>query len=151
MGKEFVLDVGKPTVSFPARLKMWISDPSVIVVLHGARSDRIALERIGVRITNLFDTQVAHEVLTGEQSCGLARVLKHWLNVGITKDSPEMKKFMAQPGGWADRPLPPYVIEYAANDVKYLPQLYDKMVAEANRRRGQGLLAMDTIRTCSNS
>jgi hypothetical protein len=69
-GKEFVLDVGQ--TAFPARLKTWISDPLVITVLHGARSDRVALAKIGVDITNLFDTQVAHELLTGQQQSGLA-------------------------------------------------------------------------------
>ena len=50
------------------------------------------------------------------------------------------------PSGWSQRPLPPFVIDYAANDVKYLPQLYEKMFEDATRR---GLVAK--IKHCSES
>ena len=118
-----------------SRLKDIFADPFVVVVMHAATHDKILLQKNGAALNNLFDTQVAHEVLRGssEKAKGLKDVLRDWLQIEIDKGGQRMHNFMRTPNAWAQRPLPDYVLEYAANDVRLLPQLYVAMKAEADR------------------
>eukprot|EP00959_Pyramimonas_sp_CCMP1952_P331635 6944402-Pyramimonas_sp.AAC.1 len=107
-----------------------------IKVLHDARADTVTLKSnlsADFAFAPLFDTQVAHRVLTGEfnDARGLDYVLKHWLGVHIEKKSALVKTFMRTPGAWAKRPLPQEMIIYAADDVRHLAKLYEAMRAKA--------------------
>ncbi|KAL3923501.1 MAG: hypothetical protein SGPRY_004197, partial [Prymnesium sp.] len=98
----------------------------VVIVLHDAKAD------LGshVRLNSLFDTQVAHEVLRSETNEGLAHVVQHWLGVTIEK-SKRMLKFMKTPHPRLACPLHDWVLASAADDVRYLPQLYSKLMEAA--------------------
>lgn len=114
------------------------SSDKVVKVLHDARGDTRALKsnlQPTFEFRNLFDTQVAHQVLTSESESGLGAVIKYWLpGTEIKKKEPNVKRFMRTPGNWTTRPLPLYILEYAADDVRHLPALYVKMKEDAERR-----------------
>jgi ribonuclease D len=91
--------------------------PDVEVVFHDADYDLRLLDRdFGVRVRGLFDTKIAAR-FTGEQAFGLASLLGGELGVTLEKKH--------QRADWAKRPLTPELLEYAAMDTRYLPQLRD--------------------------
>lgn len=120
-----------------AFLDAQLASLSPVKVLHDARADARVLKsnlQPTFEFRNLFDTQVAHQVLTSEPNSGLGAVIKHWLpGTEIKKKDPTVKRFMRNPGNWMMRPLPLYILEYAADDVRHLPALYVKMKEEAER------------------
>jgi ribonuclease D len=98
------------------------TDPNIVKVLHGSKSDIIWLQKdFGVYIVNLFDTGEASKVL-GLKKYSLAYLLKHYCDVETDK------KF--QLADWRQRPLPEEMVQYARIDTHYLLYIYDKMRQE---------------------
>jgi ribonuclease D len=91
--------------------------PEVEVVFHDADYDLRLLDRdFDLQVRGLFDTKIAAR-FAGEHAFGLASLLGGEL--GVTME----KKY--QRADWAKRPLSPEMLEYAAMDTRYLPQLRD--------------------------
>jgi ribonuclease D len=90
-------------------------------VLHDADFDLRLLGRdYGIGVANLFDTKVAAQFL-GETMLGLAGLAEKHLGVRLDKKH--------QRADWARRPLPPELLEYAAEDTRHLPSLRDVLRA----------------------
>ena len=90
--------------------------------MHGADFDLRLLERdLGIRLKGLFDTQVAASIL-GESALGLQALLEGKLGVSLSK------KY--QRADWAERPLKEGMLDYAADDTRYLLQLADLLVED---------------------
>jgi ribonuclease D len=103
-------------------LKGPLEDPDVAVVMHGADFDLRLLSRdLEIELTGLFDTQIAAQLL-GEQSIGLQALLESRLGVKLSK------KY--QRADWAERPLKDGMLEYAADDTRYLMGLADILTTE---------------------
>lgn len=97
------------------------ADPAIETVFHDADYDLRLLDRdFGVEVRGLFDTQIAAR-FTGERAFGLASLLEEMLGIRLEK------KF--QRADWAKRPLSQEMLEYAAMDTRYLPQLRDRLQA----------------------
>jgi ribonuclease D len=93
--------------------------PDVEVVFHDADYDLRLLDRdFDVQVRGLFDTKIAARFV-GEKSFGLASLLDGELGVTLEKKH--------QRADWAKRPLTPELLEYAAMDTRYLPQLRDRL------------------------
>ena len=93
------------------------ADPDVEILFHDADFDLRLLDRdFGVYVRGLFDTKIAAR-FTGARSFGLASLLEEELGLKLAK------KY--QRADWAKRPLPDEMLEYAAMDTRYLPQLRD--------------------------
>jgi ribonuclease D len=94
-----------------------LDDPAVEVVFHDADYDLRILDRdYGFRARNLFDTRIAAQLLS-EPGVGLAALLDKYLGVKLDK------RF--QRADWSQRPLAPGMLEYAASDTRWLPELRD--------------------------
>lgn len=94
-----------------------LEDPAVEVIMHGADYDIRLLHRdLDIQVRGLFDTQVAAAML-GERALGLASLLESHLDVRLSK------KY--QRADWARRPIPDDMLEYAADDTRYLHDLAD--------------------------
>ncbi len=115
--------------------RMLPHDATERVVLHGGGQDQLVLASHGVlfRELRVFDTQVAHEILTGKKERSLHDTVEHWLGSdhGLVpnKDSDDMRRFMKN-NQWllAPRPLPPFALQYAAKDVLCLEPTYNAML-----------------------
>lgn len=100
-------------------LKDLLEDSERAVLMHGADYDLRLLDRdYGIHLTRLFDTQAASQVL-GDRAIGLAALLDANLGVSLAK------KY--QRADWAQRPLPEDMLDYAANDTRFLHDLVEKM------------------------
>ncbi len=109
-----------------AVMKSLFEDPAVVKVLHGADYDVRSLYRdFGIRINNLFDTELAGRFL-GFPQTGLEAMLRQHLDVRLNK------KF--QKKDWSQRPLPPEMIEYAAEDVNHLVRLAGILMAALEKK-----------------
>ncbi|NIP78934.1 MAG: ribonuclease D, partial [Gemmatimonadetes bacterium] len=95
------------------------ADPAIEILFHDADFDLRLLDRdFGVYVRGLFDTKIAARFV-GERSFGLASMLEDELGLELEK------KY--QRADWAKRPLPREMLEYAAMDTRYLPELRDRL------------------------
>jgi ribonuclease D len=113
-------------IGSPAGLGNLLLSNAVEVVFHDADYDlRLLHQDYGWHVTNIFDTRIASQLL-GIKSFGLAALLEQFFDVKLDKKH--------QRADWSMRPLPPDMLEYAAQDTRYLLQLKDHMMAELGRR-----------------
>ena len=75
----------------------------------------------------IWDTQTAARLL-GFRQFGLAALVEHFHGVTLSKSS--------QKADWARRPLSPTMVTYALNDVNYMLDMADKLMA-ALREKGR--------------
>jgi ribonuclease D len=103
-----------------------LADPEIEIVFHDADYDLRLLHReYGYTARTLFDTRIAAQLLN-EPGVGLAALLEKYLGVRLDK------RF--QRADWSARPLSPEMLEYAASDTRYLPQLRDIMREQLEER-----------------
>ena len=113
-------------IGSPAKLGQLLQGADVEVVFHDADYDlRLLHQDYGWHVTNIFDTRVAAQLL-GIKSFGLAALLEQFFDVKLDKKH--------QRADWSMRPLTPDMLEYAAQDTRYLLQLRDHMKSELERR-----------------
>lgn len=90
--------------------------------LHGADYDLTLLKRsYGWTPPRFYDTQIAAR-LAGHRAFGLAALVAHYTGVTLCKSS--------QKEDWSQRPLPEKMQAYAVDDVRYLPELSARLMAE---------------------
>jgi ribonuclease D len=105
-----------------------LADLKVEIVFHDADYDlRLLAHEYGFRATNLFDTRIAAQLLN-EPGVGLAALLEKYVGVRLDK--------RYQRADWSARPLTPEMLDYAAADTHYLPQLRD-LLKEQLRQLGR--------------
>lgn len=113
-------------IGTPARLGAFLEDPQVEVVLHDADYDlRLLHQDYGWRVTNLFDTRVAAQLL-GIKAFGLAALLEQFFGLKLDKKH--------QRADWSMRPLTADMLDYAAQDTRHLLGLRDRLHAELDRK-----------------
>jgi ribonuclease D len=109
----------------PDGLGALLESRDVEVVFHDADYDlRLLHQDYGWRITNIFDTRIAAQLL-GVKAFGLAALLEKYFGVKLDKKH--------QRADWSMRPLTKDMLDYAAQDTKYLLDLRDRLRAELER------------------
>jgi ribonuclease D len=96
-----------------------LADPRIEKTFHDADYDLRVLDRdYGFRAARLFDTRIAAQ-LAGEPAIGLAALLEKYAGVKLAKEH--------QKADWSQRPLPPGMLAYAAEDTRHLLALRDAL------------------------
>ena len=109
-------------IGTPAGLGALLESPNVEIVFHDADYDlRLLQQDYGWHITNIFDTRIAAQLL-GYTAFGLAALLERFFDVKLDKKH--------QRADWSMRPLTVDMLDYAAQDTRFLLELKDKMSAE---------------------
>jgi ribonuclease D len=112
-------------IGTPAALGALVQDESVEVVFHDADYDlRLLHQDYGWRVTRIFDTRIAAQLL-GLRAFGLAALLEKYFGVKLDKKH--------QRADWSLRPLTPGMLDYAAQDTRYLLDLRDRLKGELER------------------
>ncbi|KAG9145598.1 hypothetical protein Leryth_021546 [Lithospermum erythrorhizon] len=114
-------------------------------VIHDCKRDSEALYyQFGIKLHNVVDTQIAYSLikeqegqkrlpddyisfvtlLADPQYCGVAYAEKEEVRFLLRKD----------PNFWTYRPLSEQMVRAAADDVRFLPSIYHKMVEKLNHR-----------------
>ena len=93
---------------------------SAQIIFHSGVQDLFLLENLfGISLDNYFDTQIAASLISCSGKRSYADLCLKYLNVEINKGETLTK--------WDKRPLNWKQLRYAANDVKHLFPLYDRL------------------------
>ena len=95
-------------------------------ILHAATQDLPCLSELGLRPSELFDTELAGRLL-GYPRVGLATLVETVLGFTLLKEH--------SAADWSTRPLPDAWLEYAALDVEVLVELRDALAEELREAR----------------
>ena len=106
-------------IGMPKGLGEILQDPDVEVVFHDADYDlRLLHQDYGWHVNHIFDTRIAAQLL-GIKAFGLAALLEQFFEVKLDKKH--------QRADWSLRPLTQGMLDYAAQDTKYLLDLRDQL------------------------
>ena len=104
-------------------------DSTITKVFHAARQDLELLYLLRDNLpSNVFDTQIAATVLGYGEQIGYGNLVKQCLNIDLDKAHSRTD--------WTKRPLDPAQVNYAADDVRYLRDVYQllkQQLEEKNR------------------
>lgn len=104
-----------------------LTDPGILKIFHASSQDiGILYHETGVVPTPVFDTQVAAALLGKTQQASYASIVQSFCGVTLPKKDSYTD--------WSQRPLRPSQVEYAADDVTYLPQIHQTMVAQLEEK-----------------
>lgn len=104
-----------------------LTNQSVVKIFHASSQDiEILYHETGVVPDPVFDTQVAAALLGKSQQASYAALVQSFCQVTL----PKKDSFT----DWSRRPLSPSQVEYAADDVTYLPRIYHDMIEELNEK-----------------
>lgn len=113
-----------------------LQDESVVKLFHAGSQDlEIIYHQIGVLPKPIFDTQIAASLLGHVLQIGYANLVHAECGVTLKK----MDSFT----DWSRRPLSASQIEYAADDVIYLPRMYKSMTRQLKQKRRLSWLSDD--------
>ncbi|EYU20386.1 hypothetical protein ABFS82_01G016000 [Erythranthe guttata] len=114
-------------------------------VIHDCKRDSEALYfQFGIKLHNVVDTQIAYSLIKEQE--GQTRVPDDYISfVGLLADprfggisyveKEEVRILLRQdPKFWTYRPLSELMVRAAADDVRFLPFIYHKMVEKLNQR-----------------
>jgi ribonuclease D len=103
-------------------LRPLFADPATVKVLHSGDNDVVYLKRrYGLIFAGLSDTMLAARFL-GIRELGLERLLLKYLDIHPVRSQ--------QKTDWARRPLTPTQERYAAEDVRHLIPLRERLLAD---------------------
>lgn len=101
--------------------------PEAVSVFHAAGQDlEIFMRLTGRGPAPLFDTQIAGSLLGYGEQLGYAGLVEKMLGVKLDKSLSRTN--------WARRPLNAAEIAYAADDVRYLAEIYPRLLRELQER-----------------
>lgn len=117
-------------------------DPAIVKVLHAAQQDlEIFFHLRGAVPAPIFDTQLAALVLGCGHQIGYAALVQQLLGVDLDK--------LHTRADWRRRPLVAEWLAYAADDVRYLRELYLQQCAALEARGWLDALAEDNQMLCN--
>lgn len=116
-------------------------DQNIVKLFHAGGQDlEILLREVGVLPRCVFDTQIAAALLGHTQQIGYAALVHAECGVPLKKADSFTD--------WSHRPLSASQLEYAADDVVYLPRLYESMRASLEKKGRLSWLEHDFEELC---
>jgi len=101
-------------------------DPAVVKIFHAGSQDlEIFFRMCGCANAPVFDSQIAATLAGFPQQVGYGALVKELLGVSLDKGDTYTD--------WGRRPLADTQVEYALNDVRYLPEIHRRLVDELTR------------------
>ena len=120
-------------------LKDLLIDPGVVKIFHAGSQDLEIFYRLfGVATAPVFDSQIAATLAGFPQQVGYGALVKEVMGVTLDKGDTYTD--------WAKRPLSDTQVEYALNDVRYLPEIRRRLLSEMEREGRIEWLAADFSR-----
>ena len=128
-GEDFAVCIDPLALDDLSPLGALLADPAVVKIFHSCRQDLEALDtRTALRADNLYDTQLAAAFCGYGDQTSYAALVEAVCAVRLPKAHTRTD--------WSRRPLSRAQLEYAMDDVKYLPPLrreLDRLLAQKGR------------------
>ena len=106
-----------------APVRALLEDPSITKIFHACSQDiEVIHHAMGCVPAPIFDTQVAAAFLGMRQQISYGALVEAYAHVHLPKAESLTD--------WSLRPLDERQLEYAEDDVRYLPGIYDAMIAD---------------------
>ncbi|MDY4522191.1 MAG: ribonuclease D [Atopobium sp.] len=122
-------------------VKELLTDESVIKVFHACSQDMEVIDHaLGVVVHPIFDTQVAAAFLGHRMQMGYGALVETYTGVHLPK--------AASLTDWSHRPLDADQLEYAEDDVRYLPGIYEHMTASLIKQNRLGWVMPEIESLC---
>lgn len=116
-----------------------LGDPKVTKIFHAGSQDLEIFYRVcGLAVAPVFDSQVAATLAGFPQQVGYGALVKEVLGVALDKGDTYTD--------WAKRPLSDTQVEYALNDVRYLPEIHRRLTKQLEREGRLQWVAADFAR-----
>jgi ribonuclease D len=110
-----------------------IANPKVIKILHDAQQDLTILKSAtGANPVNIFDSRLAYGFCCAESTLSLAKLVEAILGITLDKSATRTN--------WLQRPLDQQQLIYAADDVKYLTEVMDYILTQAEKNNTKNWL-----------
>ena len=104
-------------------LRELLTDENVVKIFHAGSQDLEIFYRLcGMATTPVFDTQIAATLAGFQQQVGYGALVKELLGVTLDKGDTYTD--------WTRRPLSDTQVEYALNDVRYLPEVHRRLIEQ---------------------
>ncbi len=118
-----------------------LSDEGIVKLFHAGGQDlEIILREVGTMPRPVFDTQIAAALLGHTQQIGYGALVRAECGASLKKADSFTD--------WSRRPLSASQLEYAADDVVYLPRLYASMRAALEKKGRLSWLDHDFEELC---
>lgn len=103
-----------------------VENPDILKITHAGDNDYRLLNTLyGTVPINTFDTQIAAGFVGYNYPAGFAKIVERELRISLAKSHTV--------ADWEARPLEPKALDYAVEDVKYLPVLHEKLTRKLAR------------------
>jgi len=126
--KSYLIDmISNDEMDFE-QFKDILKNKNILKVIHSARQDvEVLLYKFNLIIWPIFDTQLAYGLVSNENNIGYTNLVEKLFKIKLSK------KY--QQSNWTVRPLSKSQIDYAKNDVKFLPKIHKIILREIKRKR----------------
>lgn len=102
-------------------LKNILENQDRLIVFHSSRSDTTVLyTNLNIKVKNVYDIQVAEKIIHGGDIKNYASIVKKYFNFSLNKSETN--------SNWLKRPFSNDQMEYAADDVNFLIEIYNKQI-----------------------
>ncbi|MDJ0836015.1 MAG: ribonuclease D [Acidobacteriota bacterium] len=122
-----------PVLIDPLQISDWapfhdlLKNPDICKIFHAGRQDiEIFYYQMGEMPLNLFDTQIAASMCGYGDQIGYSALVSRLLGTQLAKGSSFTN--------WLQRPLTESQLNYARDDVLYLPAVYDRLIKRAESK-----------------
>tara|TARA_Y100000741_G_scaffold7377_1_gene6226 strand:+ start:748 stop:1590 length:843 start_codon:yes stop_codon:yes gene_type:complete len=113
-----------------------LENKNILKVIHSARQDiEVLLYKFNLIMWPIFDTQLAYGLISKENNIGYTNLVEKLFKIKLSK------KY--QQSNWSVRPLSKSQINYAKNDVKFLPKIYKIILKEIKKKRKTSKLNLE--------
>ncbi len=104
-----------------------VENPDVLKITHAGDNDYRLLHTLyGTVPQNTFDTQITAGFVGYNYPAGFGKIVEKELGISLAKSHTV--------ADWAARPIEPKALNYAVEDVKYLPALHTKLTNKLRRK-----------------
>ena len=135
--KSYLIDMISNNEMDFEQFKDILKNKNILKVLHSARQDvEVILYKFNLIIWPIFDTQLAYGLVSNENSIGYTNLVEKLFKIKLSK------KY--QQSNWSLRPLSKSQINYAKNDIKFLPKIHKIILKEIRRKRKTNRLSLET-------
>ena len=126
--KSYLIDmISNQNMDFK-QLKDILKNKNILKVIHSARQDiEVLLYSFNLIVWPIFDTQLAYLLAYNENNIGYTNLVEKLFKIKLSK--------RYQQSNWEMRPLSKSQIEYAENDVKFLPKIHEIILREIKKKR----------------